>query len=288
MAEDGTRMGTDSVRATLPCLNAFIFGNLAFLYHVPGSPNRALTGRDRSPIRAKKAIEEQSHARSTEGNLTSYSNSPWIWHQERQRYAFIIQPHRVIWLALEDAMIQLNTKVFGDLLHLRFHLILHATSDAKELLNLTGVEHNIAAEQHELEQHVSAEVDYLVTVAQVRAFNKTARSPVTGDLDAIDRRSKELIVALHNAEITPNEYKLLRPLFLVGQDVLYTFAHLLLHLKGTLSLLFPGKALLDFIRGTIVTAGVWSHECRGGEDISVVNAPFLYNLPNSLIIECHE
>lgn len=61
-------------------------------------------------------------------------------------------------------MIQLNAEIFGDLLHLCLHLILHSTSDAEELFNLASIEHDIATEQYKLEQQMPTEIPSFLTV----------------------------------------------------------------------------------------------------------------------------
>lgn len=42
-------------------------------------------------------------------------------------------------------MIQFHPKVFGDLRHMHLDIILHATAQAEELFDLTGVENEITA-----------------------------------------------------------------------------------------------------------------------------------------------
>ena len=48
-------------------------------------------------------------------------------------------------LAFKNAMIQFNTEVLGDFLHLYLHLVLHTTPSSEELLEFAGIEDDIAS-----------------------------------------------------------------------------------------------------------------------------------------------
>lgn len=68
-------------------------------------------------------------------------------------------------------MIQLNAEIFSDLLHLCLHLVLHSTSNTEELFDFASIEHDIATEQHKLEQQMPTKVPSLLAITQIRAFD---------------------------------------------------------------------------------------------------------------------
>lgn len=59
-------------------------------------------------------------------------------------------------LALKNIVVQFNSKILGNPLHLCLHLVFHARAHAEQLLDFAGVEDDITAENHALENQMPA------------------------------------------------------------------------------------------------------------------------------------
>lgn len=190
--------------------------------------------------------------------------------------------------AFEHTMIQLDAEVLRHMLHLRLDLVFHAAPEPEELPHLARVEDHIGAEKHEFEDQVPAVVLYLLTVTEIWTVDQAAGGPVASDLDAVDGRAEELIVALHDAQVPPDEDEFLGPLLFVAEDRFDPLPHLLLHLESAFGLLFAAKALLDLSQDGVVTASIGPHQRCGGKNVCVVDAPALHDVTKSLVIEGHQ
>ena len=182
-------------------------------------------------------------------------------------------------------MIQFDAKILGHGPHLLLNLILHPTAArAEKLPHLGEPKHHVAAKENKLEHHVAAPVAHLFSPGQVGTLDERPRCPRPGDLDAIDRRAEELVVALHDAQVASEEDELLGPFGLVAEDVSDALSHLLLHLKVSLRLL-RFRQFRDALARAVVTTRVGTQQCCRGKDVHVVDAPRLDNVFEGAIVK---
>lgn len=169
-------------------------------------------------------------------------------------------------LALENALVQIHPHILGHILHLLLDIILHAAAQMQELPHLGKVEEEIAAEEHDAEEEMPAEVRKFLGPGQIGRLNERAGRPHARDLDTVDRRAEELVVPLDDAQVAADEDEFLRPLVLVSEDLADGLAGGLLHLVVALGALDLAEPLQMLARGE-VAAAVGPHHREGGEHV---------------------
>lgn len=181
-------------------------------------------------------------------------------------------------------MVQIDAHAFRHALHLIFNLILHI-STTEEALELCPPEEKVRGEEHESENDMRSSVPHPFRPRQICILNQCPTRPAASDLDAVDRTAEELIVALHNSQISSDEDELFGPFLLVAEYLSNALAHLFLHLKCTLLLVFSLQPLPNMRRGAAIASRVRPHQRGRSEEVRTVDAPTLYDRGNSRIVE---
>lgn len=191
-------------------------------------------------------------------------------------------------LSLKDAVVQLDAHILSHALHVRLDIVLHAPTDADPLPRLSPQEPDVAAQQDDAKRHVADPIAPALEKRKVAVLGEGSRGPQTRDLDAVDGRAEELVVALDDAQVAADEEQVARPLGVVAQDLLDAGTHADLHLVGALLLVLALGRPAKLVHGGVVAARVGSHQGRAGEDVRRVDAPAADDVADRRIVQADE
>lgn len=192
-------------------------------------------------------------------------------------------------LPLKNPMIQLDPKILSHTLHLLLNIILHPLAHTHNLLNPTPQKHKITNRKHNPESQMLDPIPETLRDIEIGIFCQSSRSPKTGDLDPIHRRTEELVIALDNAQVAADEDEFLGPFGFVAEHGADGVAGFDLHFERVFLDGFAFSAeLAQFTDGSVVAAFVGTHEGCGGEDIWVVDAPAAYYVGDGVVVEGEE
>ena len=186
-------------------------------------------------------------------------------------------------------MVEVHAHFLGHDLHLRLHVVLHAAAPAEPLPRLAPPPQRVAREQDDAEHDVAAQIAGPLAPAQLAALDERAAGPGAGDLDAVDGRAEELVVALHDAQVAADEQQLLGQPVLVAQDLADHRAALLLHLVAAPLAVRLGE-LVDVRLHAVRAARVGPHQRGRGEQLAAAaaDAPLLRDRADGGVVELEQ